>query len=278
MKNIALIVHTCDRYRLLYPGFAYFFKKNWPYGDVDISYYFLTEVEEYQSSLFKNIKTGKGEWSDRLLNGLKQIPEEYVIYMQEDMWLNKPVSADTINKIIEYSLAKKSDLFKLSSNHVYHTKPTGESINGLSIGLLDNDASEYLMSHQVSIWKKSFLVEQLQYREHPWRNERKGTKRLKKLNPKIYHIDLFSENGELPTNSNTDNSEIASYYTVSQNATLREYANPFISEMKLDSDPNIREYAQKLDHHLKNGLTHDGQSAPRKQDLFKKIKNYLTGK
>jgi hypothetical protein len=278
MQNIALIVHTCDRYKLLYPGFAYFFKKNWPYADVEISYYFLTEVEEYQSSLFKNIKTGKGEWSDRLLNGLKQIPEEYVIYMQEDMWLNKPVSGDTVNKIIEYSLAKHSDLFKLSSNQVNYTKPTGELINGLSIGVLDNEVSEYLMSHQVSIWKKSFLMEQLKYKEHPWRNERKGTKRLKKLNPEIYHIDLFSENEELPTNSNTDSKEIGSYYTVSKNAALREYANPFISEMKLDGDPNIREYAQKLDHHLKNGLTHDGQSAPRKEDFFKKIKNFLSHK
>lgn len=272
MQNIALIVHTCDRYKLLYPGFEYFFKKYWPYGDVQISYYFLTEQDSYQSPVFKNIKTGKGEWSERLLNGLKQIPEEHIIYLQEDMWFNKRVDDNTINNIIDFTLANQVDLFKLSSNQVYHTKPTGQYINGLSVGIVDNKKSRYLMSHQISIWKKSFLIDQLKYKEHPWRNERKGTKRLKKLNPQIYHIDLLSENDELPVNKNEATKVIGSYYTVSQNAALREYVNPFISEMKLANDAAICEYAQKLDLHLKNGLTHDGQSKPRKEDLFKRLK------
>ena len=272
MKNIALIVHTCDRYKLLYPGFEYFFKKNWPYTELQIGYYFLTEEESCKSDVFKNIKTGKGEWSDRLLNGLKQIDEDYVIYFQEDMWLSKPVIADTVNKIIDFSLDNEINLFKLSSNGVYHTRATHQYINGLEVGVLDNEMSGYLMSHQVSVWKKAFLMEQLLYKEHPWRNERKGTRRLKKLNPEIYHIDLFSENDEQPINKNTDTLGIGAYYTVSQNAALRNYANPFISEMKLDDEEPIREYAQKLDHHLKNGLTHDGLDKPRKDDLLKKLK------
>lgn len=261
MRNIALIVHTCDRYQLLYRGFEHFFKKHWPYADVAISYYFLTEDVYYKSDIFTNIKTGKGEWSDRLLNGLKKISEEHIIYMQEDMWLNKSVVADTVNKIINFSLSADTDLLKLSSNAVFVTRLTGEDINGLSVAVLDNEKSQYLMSHQVSIWKKSFLMAQLKYHEHPWRNERKGTRRLRKLDPEIYHIDLFSENDELPANHNADPSQTGSYYTVSKNAALREYANPFISEMKLDTDVTIREYAQQLDHHLKNGITHDARAS-----------------
>ncbi|RKR81649.1 hypothetical protein BDD43_1799 [Mucilaginibacter gracilis] len=278
MQSIALIVHTCDRYKLLYPGFDYFFKKYWPYHDVKISYYFLTEEDDYKSNIFTNIKTGKGEWSDRLLNGLKQIPEDYVIYFQEDMWLTGLVDADTIGKIISFAVGNQINLFKLSSNSVYHTKATGAFINGLAVAVLDNEKSGYLMSHQVSVWKKTFLMAQLKYKEHPWRNERKGTKRLEKLDPKIYHIDLFGENEQLPGNDNINASGASRYYTVSQNAALNAYANPFISEMKLAGDAATREYAQKLDHHLKNGLTHDGQSKPRKDDFFKKIKNYLSGK
>lgn len=278
MKNIALIVHTCDRYKLLYMGFEYFFKKHFPYGEVKISYYFLTEEESYRSDIFTNIKTGKGEWSDRLLNGLKQMPEEYIIYFQEDMWLTRPISADLVNKIIGFALTEHINLLKLSSNSVYITRPTGDHINDLSVSVLDNEQSKYLMSHQVSLWKKSFLMDQLKYKEHPWRNERKGTKRLKKLDPKIYHIDLFAENEQVPGNDNKDTSAISQYYTVSQNASLNGYAHPFISEMKLAEDPAIREYAHKLDHHLKNDMTHDGQSKPRKEDLFKKIRKYITGK
>jgi hypothetical protein len=278
MPKIALIVHTCDRYQLLYTGFAYFFKKYWPYGDVQLNYYFLTEEVSYKSDVFINIKTGKGEWSDRLLKGLQQIPEDYVIYFQEDMWLSKPLDGDALSKIIDLTFAHHINLFKLSSNGVYQTRPTGQFINGLAVSVLDNEKSGYLMSHQVSIWNKSFLMEQIKYHEHPWRNERKGTKRLKKLNPEIYHIDLFAENDQQAINQNTDTTGASQYYTVSQNASLNSYAHPFISQMKLAEDANIREYAQKLDLHLKNGLTHDGQSKPRKDDLFKKLKNYLSGK
>ena len=272
MNQIALIVHTCDRYQLLYKGFEYFFKKYFPYWEVPISYYFLTEEVDHPTTIFTNIKTGKGEWSDRLLNALEQIPEEYVIYFQEDMWLTKPVDSDTVKQILDFVIKEQTDLFKLSSNSVYKTNPAGKYINGLAVTLLDNVRSKYLMSHQVTVWNKLFLMGQLRFREHPWRNERKGTERLKVLNPEIYHIDLFTENEHQPINNNNSNAQVGHYYTVSQNAQLNGHAHSYISTMRLDTDPVIREYAEKLDHHIKNGFTHDGLSQPRKEDIFKKIK------
>jgi hypothetical protein len=277
MNQIALIVHTCDRYQLLYQGFEYFFKKNWPYKELDIKYYFLTEELDYQSDVFTNIKTGKGEWSDRLLNGLNQIPEPYIIYFQEDMWISRPLSAELVAKVIQFALDKSVNLFKLSSNAVYYTTSTGNQIDGLAISILDNKASKYLMSHQVSIWKKTFLADQLQYHEHPWRNEREGTKRLKALNPKIYHIDLFSENTEMPINSNGQYLKPSRYYTVSQNAQLNDYALPFIDGMQVSEDAAVREYAKKLNYHYDHQLTHDGKSKPRKDDIFKRTKNFFKG-
>ncbi len=272
MKNIALIVHSCDSYRLLCRGFEYFFKKYFPYRDVPISYYFLTEEEDYNSSIFTNIKTGKGAWSDRLLKGLQQIPEQYIIYFQEDMWLDKPVDADTINQVINFATDHQTDLFKLSSNSVYKTNPAGRYINGLALTLLDNSRSKYLMSHQVSLWEKSFFTAQLRFREHPWRNERKGTERLKVLNPDIYHIDLFTENEQQPINNNKNGAVSGRYYTVSQNAQLNGYTLQFIEVMKLDADPEISTYAAKLEYNHQNHITHDGLPKPRKEDFFKKIK------
>ena len=277
MDEIALIVHACDRYQLLYQGFEYFFKRNWPFYEVDIKYYFLTEEADYQSDLFTNIKTGKGEWSDRLLNGLNQIPQTYIIYFQEDMWLSRPVVAETVTKIIKFALANNVSLFKLSSNDVYHTTSTGNYIDGLSVSVLNNKESKFLMSHQVSVWKKSFLVDQLQYKEHPWRNEREGTKRLRALNPKIYHIDLLSENGQPAINHNGKYLKPGRYYTVSQNAQLNRSALPFIEGLKQAADETIQQYALKLEYNYEHGITHDGQSKPRKEDVFKKIKNAFKG-
>ena len=75
-KTIAVVVHACDRYALLYRGFEYFFKKHWPAEVAINNYYFLTEEADTDSTFFKNIKTGMGEWSDRLENALKKIPED----------------------------------------------------------------------------------------------------------------------------------------------------------------------------------------------------------
>jgi hypothetical protein len=38
------------------------------------------------------------------------------------------------------------------------------------------------------------------------------------------------------------------------------------------------QYALDLQHHYDNQLTHDGQPKPRKDDIFKKIKNWWKGK
>lgn len=263
-KSIAIVVHACDRYELLFQGFEYFFKKYWPMDTIIGNYYFLTEETDYKSNIFTNIKTGKGEWTQRLHTALQKIDEEYIIYMQEDMWFSEILSADTINGIVKFALDEKLQLMKLNSSEVYKTTATDTVITGLRVGVLDNEASNYLMSHQVSIWNKELLMSQLIYNEHPWRNERKGTKRLKKLNPVIYHIDLFSENGKLPINNNLSTACSGSYVTVSVNSVLNDFVVPFINELKRSKEQVYNDYAQKLAYHYNNKYTHDGKPKPRK--------------
>ena len=89
---------------------------------------------------------------------------------------------------------KETNRIRVEGADVYQTIPTDLFIEGFNVATIDNAASRYLMSHQVTLWNKAFLLEQLHRNEHPWRNERRGTKRLKKLNPVIQHIDYFAEN------------------------------------------------------------------------------------
>lgn len=270
-RTIAIVVHACDRYELLYKGFSHFFSRHWPTDTRISGYYFLTEEKTYDQPPFKNIKTGKGEWSDRLKRGLEQIPEPYVLYLQEDMWLTADVPAGTLNKIVDFTLAKKPLLFKLNSSEVFKTKPTDTLFNGLRLSVLDNKQSEYLMSHQASVWDKDFLMQQLAPGEHPWRNERKGTKRLRKLNPEIYHIDLLSENKKPPINNNDSNAAMGGYMTVSVNASLNEFSPPFIAALRDSGDKELITYAAKLHHNYTHQLTHDGKEKPRKEGIIKKL-------
>jgi hypothetical protein len=272
--NVALLVHTCDRYRFLYEGFSYFFNKYWDFK-INCNYYFATEELSVALPNFRNIQSGRGEWADRLRRLLKeQITEQYVIYFQEDMWLNKPVSATFFNELLTQVKLYEWQQLKLGSSDVYVTRPTTYMIEGFNVAILDNEASGYLMSHQVTVWNKDFLIKQLHKGEHPWRNERRGTKRLKKLDPEIFHLDFFAENGSPAINTNQPQVMRSEYHTVSANSMLQANVLPYIEQLQ-QAGPNEQAYAAELMNHYQNQLTHDGQDKPRKEDVFKKIKKWL---
>ena len=267
MSKIALIVHACDRYQLLFDGFYHFFKQN---GGLDIPFkkYFLTENIDIHYEGFENIKTGTGEWSNRLLTALAQIPESHVLYFQEDMWLCKPISKSFFEEIDQFIASKNIKLLKLHSSEVYDTEGCGIYFQGLQLAQLNKEKSEYLMSHQVSVWEKKFLAAQLSPDEHPWRNERKATKRLRRSSEILYQIDYFAENNKPSINKNASESVRSAYYAVSANSRLYETVRPFIDILLKQN--LTRMYGEKLQNHLENDLTHDGKAVPHKEDFFKK--------
>jgi hypothetical protein len=279
LKNnyIALLVHSCDRYELLYKGFEFFFSKNWD-EKITCKLYFATEVKRASIKGFTNIQSGKGEWADRLrLLLTEKITEKYILYVQEDMWFNKKLNANFFNELFELAIKNNWQQVKLHSSNVYKTIPTNYFIQGFNVAKIDNGKSDYLMSHQITLWNKDFLLAQLYKKEHPWRNERKATKRLKKLNPNIYHVDYFAENGQEEINTNNNPILRSEYKTVSVNGMLHSNVELFIKEL-FAAQENIHDYAAKLDYNYKNAITHDGNTKPRKVDIFKKIKNWLQNK
>ena len=275
-NKVAVLVHSCDRYEFLYKGFEYFFSRYWDFG-IPCNYYFATEEKKVTIDGFENIQSGKGQWADRLSILLKKIPENYVLYLQEDMWLNKNINPNFFNQLFELAGSKDWKQVKLHSSEVYKTISTSIFIEGFNIAKIDNAASEYLMSHQITLWNRVFLSEQLKKDEHPWRNERRGTKRLKKLNPDIFHADYFAENGKPEINRNDNPVGRSEYQTVSQNGTLTANVLPFISMLR-EGSPDEKEYAANLTLHFENQLTHDGRPKPRKEDLFKKVKRWILNK
>lgn len=273
-NNVALLVHSCDRYKFLYEGFEFFFLKYWDFN-IHCNYYFATEENKVSINGFKNICSGEGEWSDRLFFLLKEkISEKYILYIQEDMWFNKKINSKFFNQLFELMFKNNWQQVKLHSSEVYKTSPTNTLIEGFSIAKVDNKNSDFLMSHQITLWNKDFLLNQLHKKEHPWRNERKGTKRLKKLNPEIFQIDYFAENGSKEINNNNNPILRSEYQTISINGVLNSNIEPFIKDL-LNGDIKNQEYALKLEHNFKNNLTHDGKPKPRKMDIFKRAKSWL---
>lgn len=276
-SNVALIVHACDGYEFLYEGFDHFFSKHWDFK-ISCKYYFATEEKDVKVNGFENIKSGNGAWADRLAFLLKnKIEENYILYFQEDMWLSKPVNRNFFEKLFDLTIENDWNHVKLHSSDVYKTKPTDIFIDGFNIAEIDNQKSDFLMSHQVTLWRKDYLLAQLYKNEHPWRNERRGTKRLKKLKPKIFQIDYFAENGCAAINENQETKNRSEYHAVSFNSTLNFNVVEYIKLLSKGKTEH-KKYAAELQNHYDNNLTHSGKPKPKKEDIFKKFKNWFVKK
>ncbi len=194
------------------------------------------------------------------------------------MWLNKSIDADFFRQLFDMTTCNDWKQVKLHSSGVYKTDQTKMYINAFNIAKLDIKSSGFLMSHQITLWNKQFLISQLKAKEHPWRNERLATKRLRKINPEIFHVDYFAENGHNAINNNLENISRSSYYSISVNGTLNDSSLPYIQELLNENIPTDREYGLRLQYNFQNQRTHDGLQKPRKIDIFKRIKNWVQGK
>lgn len=171
--NLSVLIHTFNGYSHLWrgcaEGFYYHWKDNVPmyWGtDFDPSIPGITV-----SHCGEMIYSGPGEWSDRLTRLLHQIPTEFLFYMQEDHWPTQ--SPPDLAEMMQ--LMTEKQLLRLQISPIVPFYKLFSEENTLFFDV----KSKYLVSHQPSIWKKSFLLECLKPGETPWQNEYEGTKRLK---------------------------------------------------------------------------------------------------
>jgi hypothetical protein len=254
--QLALVVHACDRYQFLFQGFHYFFQKYWG-KNLPFPCYFLTEELDIQLPGFKVLKTGKGEWSQRLKKGLEQISQSTILFLQEDFWFYQQVNIETIKFFFDYHHEQQLSILKLHRCLDYKILELTAVVAGHSAAKLDQKKSSYLMGHQVSLWNKSKFLQQLNFNEHPWRNERDGTKRIRADHSyKIELIEYFNNN-QHPLIIPSLNQEYSAYFTISDRACLNHYAQFFIDE--LEKDNNMKDYLEQMKKHLSGKLTHDGK-------------------
>lgn len=111
-------------------------------------------------------------WSACLERGLAQIPEEQVLYLQEDYFLTQPLRADWI--------MRAGALLKAQPQYdaVYLNKYGPQFEGGPAIGdgfVSIPRRSKYLLSTQAALWKRDALRAHIQCWENGWMFEKFGT-------------------------------------------------------------------------------------------------------
>jgi len=176
---IPIVLHTCDKYKQFWNPWMFFVKK---YIKKPYKIYFLSEEEDpdFIDDVIV-IKTGKGEWGKRLLDGLKIIPEKYIYYMQEDFWPCKPIDLSIYS---EYFVNHGMDALRISGNsYLYNLDKVSDNLYKFS------QNSNYLMTHQFSLWDKEYFMKYINIDDNPWKNEIEQSKQIAKSPHSIYLME-----------------------------------------------------------------------------------------
>jgi hypothetical protein len=145
-------------------------------------------------------KTDKNGFSTRMLNSLKQIDTEWVIYMQEDMWLLSKIDYEVITKLLLFAQISKADSIKIHTKLGYYDSYKLENTN-ITIDNIKlqkySEGDNFLHSHNATIWNKQYLIDNILEDEDPWTNEIQGSKRMssKPHNHYHYNIHWYSQPG-----------------------------------------------------------------------------------
>jgi hypothetical protein len=131
-------------------AFLYFLQQYFPTNCFP-TFFANEEIRYNLPTNFTMIHTGKSEWGTRLTRALSNIPEDYILYLQEDIWLTATIASNFFKTAVNYMQAKDLNYIGLQKNCQHQI---------FEIDQVDHPAW-YLISHQPGIWKKSFLFETL---------------------------------------------------------------------------------------------------------------------
>lgn len=166
-------------YSWLWPPFRYYFKK---YADFHTRVYLASEfgVASNGDPYFEDIRTGQGEWSDRLITAIKKIEEPRFWLFLEDYWLSKPWTAEEFEAMSDWE-GKSVDAWRFAPGSSFVTIEGDRYVQN----------SKYTVSFQPTLWEKRFLLSILKPGENPWQAEIGGTARCNRLHRS--HKIFFTE-------------------------------------------------------------------------------------
>ena len=214
MKDISLLIHTCDNYSNFWTGMLFSLDFNWDFNKIPV-YWASEEISIHEHNFtcrnfsykpnkqIQQILTGKTDkngFSNRMITALKQIDTEWVIYMQEDMWLLSKIDYEVMSKLLLFAQISKADSIKIHTKlgyyDSYRLENTNVTIDNIKLQKY-SEGDNFLHSHNATIWNKQYLIDNILEDEDPWTNEVEGSKRMssKLHNHYHYNIHWYSQPG-----------------------------------------------------------------------------------
>ena len=175
-SSIAIVVSSCDAFFDAWRPFVYFFRKHW--NDCPFPVFLITNRLQVRSRVLQPIIVGPDQgWASNIQIALNQISQPYILYVQEDYFLNGPVNRQQLAGDIAFAFERDAASFcfygrsKLESNFT----PLNDRF-----GIVPED-SDGRTRLQVTLWKKEVLQAALRSGESAWNMEARASERTRHL-------------------------------------------------------------------------------------------------
>ncbi len=191
MADYSIYLSTCDGYSDCWDPFFTLFERYWPSFDGKV--YMSTEYKDYDRDHVIPMKlceshsvpkTKRVTWSKLTRWGLEAIPEDIILFMQEDFFLKAPVNHELIAKYCDLMLSNPD----IKCIHLTDQNGSGSvdsEYEGLDLMLTHRP---YRISCQSALWRKEELLALLRDRESAWDWEIFGSARSAALGHKYYQV------------------------------------------------------------------------------------------
>jgi hypothetical protein len=168
MKDLTLLIGTCDSYSPLWDNFVTLCDRYW---QPDCKKIFVSENNSKTYLGYDWLKPGNLPWSDRILYAVNSIETKYTMFVLEDYYFTETISNEEIEMYLAFmeSLSANKVMLEYRCPHL-RLVPYGVATNGMEICKLAPN-SKYLASIQPSIWNTSYLKSCLRPNWGPWEFE-----------------------------------------------------------------------------------------------------------
>ncbi len=159
--NIVVVVSSCDFFKDCWEPFIYSIKKFWT--DCPYPIYIVSNNESIDTPAgISFIKVGDDKkFASNLRAAINQIDADYIIYLQEDYWLNKRVNNDDIARHLEYCIMHQIDYLRLTSPFLNGTY-VSDCYKKYTL------EQRYAICLQAAIWKRGTLIALLREGDSGW--------------------------------------------------------------------------------------------------------------
>ena len=173
--DCALVVSSCDAYSDLWKPFFTLLFRYWP--DCPFPIYLISNKQIYWDKRVRPLLIGIDKrWATNTRRTLERIPEPYILWILEDLFLEKPTNTNYILKLLDYLKFNHAATIRLHPTPI----PDEDFENDLNLGRIGHSA-DYRTSLNAAIWDKQIFYHLIREGENPWQMEVDGTKRSRDL-------------------------------------------------------------------------------------------------